>query len=235
MNALIFKDKNEAEFIPFGDPKAIHIKEVLKMHSKDELFAGIVNEKLFKTKIIETCDGYKFINSGVQLDNPERQKLVLCVPFTRPQIAKRIMFEASCFGVEKLVFYVSNKGEEGYLKSSLYEPKQVEESLIKGAEQACSTFIPKFYKAENLTSAIDFCKDCQIKIAPDLYEASDTFFNLANKDKQSAIIFGGERGFSNSEREILRESGFTLVSLGKRVLRTDTAIIASLSIFCNSR
>lgn len=235
MNALIFKDEKEAEFMPFGHPKAVHIKEILKISSGGEIYAGIANQKLFKTKVLEETGGYKFVNTQTELPNPERQALCLCVPFTRPQIAKRIMFEAACFGVEKLAFYVADKGDESYLKSSTYAPEEVEKNLIKGAEQACSTLIPDFCKLENLDKAIEYCGSCEIKIAPDIYEASAEFSELAKKGAKTALIFGGERGFSNKERGELRAGGFALASLGERVLRTDSAIIAALALCLNAK
>lgn len=235
MNALVFKDEKEAEFMPFSHPKAVHIKEILKISSGGEIYAGIANQKLFKTKVLEEAEGYRFVNTQTELPNPERQALCLCVPFTRPQIAKRIMFEAACFGVERLAFYVADKGDEGYLKSSTYAPEEVEKNFIKGAEQACSTFIPEFGKLADLVEAIEFCRVCQIKIAPDVYEASAEFSELAKRDAKTALIFGGERGFSNEEREKLRAGGFTLASLGKRVLRTDSAIIAALALCLNAK
>ena len=44
------------------------------------------------------------------------------------------------------------------------------------------------------------------------------------------IAIGGERGWSKSERDSLREYEFVLTDLGPRVLRTETACIAAVSI-----
>lgn len=235
MNALIFKDESEAKFMPFDDPRAAHIKEILKVSSGGEIYAGILNRKLFKTKVFEEAGGYKFEMTNKQLPNPARRPLCLCVPFTRPQIAKRIMFEAACFGVERLAFYVADKGDESYLKSSTYAPEEAEKNFIKGAQQACSTFIPEFVKLSGLDEAIEFCRACKIKIAPDIYEASAEFLELAKGGAQTALIFGGERGFSNKERGELRAGGFALASLGERVLRTDSAVIAALALCLNAK
>lgn len=53
--------------------------------------------------------------------------------------------------------------------------------------------------------------------------------NLRNKKKLNlALIVGPEGGFSDEEAELLKVSGATTVSLGKRILRTETcAIMAS--------
>ncbi len=41
---------------------------------------------------------------------------------------------------------------------------------------------------------------------------------------------GGERGWTNHERDLLREAGFTLVHLGRRVQRTEVACIAAVEM-----
>ena len=71
-----------------------------------------------------------------------------------------------------------------------------------------------------------------VKLAPDPYEATDTLVGqlaksarAANAERGVAAMLGGERGFADSDRKMLRERGWTLVSLGRRILRTDTAFI----------
>lgn len=67
-----------------------------------------------------------------------------------------------------------------------------------------------------------------IKIAPDLYEATADICELSSQISPESHIcaaMGGERGFSNPDRILLRQMGWTLVSMGRRVLRTDTAFI----------
>jgi RsmE family RNA methyltransferase len=42
------------------------------------------------------------------------------------------------------------------------------------------------------------------------------------------LAIGPERGWTDAERESLRNAGFELVHLGPRILRTETACIAGL-------
>jgi RsmE family RNA methyltransferase len=44
------------------------------------------------------------------------------------------------------------------------------------------------------------------------------------------LAIGGERGWSAADREVLRAGQFTFGHLGSRVLRTETATVAALSI-----
>ena len=50
-----------------------------------------------------------------------------------------------------------------------------------------------------------------------------------NKFDHFTLAIGPERGWSKAERDQLRKHDFTLLSMGSRVLRQDTAVVASLS------
>ena len=67
------------------------------------------------------------------------------------------------------------------------------------------------------------------------YECSDMPLKNAGVEfkKNVDIVIGSEGGFEPSEAEMLGELGFVSVSLGKRILRCETAPIAALSVLMN--
>ena len=52
---------------------------------------------------------------------------------------------------------------------------------------------------------------------------SDKLLSLGKENPSVAIVIGSEGGFSLREAERARERGFSLIGLGKRILRTETA------------
>ena len=53
-----------------------------------------------------------------------------------------------------------------------------------------------------------------------------------NKSNKWAILVGPEGGFSDKEREKINNiKNLSIISLGPRILRSDTAIVSSLSLF----
>jgi len=82
--------------------------------------------------------------------------------------------------------------------------------------------------------AIKYAASMDIKIIP--YENAkgmqgtrELFMNI-EKGKSIAIFIGPEGGFDESEIELAMESGIQPVTLGKRILRTETAGLATLSM-----
>ena len=49
------------------------------------------------------------------------------------------------------------------------------------------------------------------------------------------LALGPERGWSAAERNLLRSQGFTLVHLGTRVLRVETAVVAAVTLVRSAR
>ncbi|MBO5255624.1 MAG: RsmE family RNA methyltransferase [Opitutales bacterium] len=241
MNCILFPE-NAPLKLESGHPKLEHIIKVLRTKNGGEIFAGNINGDLNICSISYDDNGGATLTPIRQASNPRRLPAGIAVSYARPQIAQRLLFEAACFGVENLVFYPASKGEADYAKSSLYSSGEYLKWLERGAEQACSTYIPHFEYANSLEHAIDLLEDLgdanAINFAPDIYEAeasfSDAFMSYNPvKDEYMNIILGSERGFTNADRDTLRNRGYTLVSLGERVLRTDTALISVLALLHN--
>ena len=62
------------------------------------------------------------------------------------------------------------------------------------------------------------------------YEKCGDNPSLEIKDKSVSILIGSEGGFDPQEIESLLKQGFITVSLGKRILRTETAAVYALSV-----
>ncbi len=67
------------------------------------------------------------------------------------------------------------------------------------------------------------------------YECSDVPLKSAVSEfkRNVDIVIGSEGGFEPAEAEELQRMGFASVSLGKRILRCETAPIAAISILMN--
>ena len=114
--------------------------------------------------------------------------------------------------------------------------KNLELNAIEAAQQCERLDVPKIERIINLDTiikqlpddrAIVFCDESDTKL-PSIYEELRS--NLNNYSKWSVII-GPEGGFSNEERELIKKQKNALrVTLGSRILRSDTAAICSL--FC---
>lgn len=115
-------------------------------------------------------------------------------------------------------------------KSKLTRYQTVAETAAK---QSKRSIIPKVADFMNFKDAFEYAKSLDILLLP--YESKngmkDTFDALDSiKEGMSIGVFiGPEGGFDSSEIELVRES-CRIISLGRRILRTETAAICTLSM-----
>ena len=114
--------------------------------------------------------------------------------------------------------------------------KNLELNAIEASQQCERVDVPKIEKINDFNTLINnfsddraliFCDESATNL-PSIYDKVKS--NLNNFQKWS-IIIGPEGGFSVEERnKLLKQNNVLQVSLGKRILRSDTAAISSL--FC---
>ena len=107
-------------------------------------------------------------------------------------------------------------------------------NIVEAAEQSERLTLPKLNEVVNLNNLLrDFSKDRGLIFCNENDKNLPNIFNaLENKSsifKKWAILIGPEGGFSETEtKEILSISSTIPVSLGKRILRSDTATTVAL-------
>ncbi len=101
------------------------------------------------------------------------------------------------------------------------------------AKQSGRGIVPKIGDIMTLREVIEKSKEFDIFFAPYECEQQKTLKEvLLSKDnvKTVGFIIGPEGGFDAAEAELLRNSGIETVTLGKRILRTETAGEAVLAM-----
>ena len=110
-------------------------------------------------------------------------------------------------------------------------------NAIEAAEQCGLTSIPKVKKSKDLNYLLDNWKTIAedrllIFCDENISGNPKTLLKSAKKKNKWAILIGPEGGFSQNERnKIIKLKDSINISLGPRILRSDTAIVSALTIF----
>ena len=115
------------------------------------------------------------------------------------------------------------------------------QKIVQGAaEQSKRLVVPTVYPIESFKSVLSFGDaDLQRYFAfegaiGEEFSLFRTFSNL-KKGCKSLVLIGPEGGFSEEEAHLAKEKGFQTISLGKRILRAETASIYLASAFMTAR
>tara|TARA_Y100001968_G_scaffold300163_2_gene311342 strand:+ start:419 stop:1165 length:747 start_codon:yes stop_codon:yes gene_type:complete len=100
--------------------------------------------------------------------------------------------------------------------------------VVSACEQCGRTIIPEVKPVITFKALLaDAPKGLNIALLP---QAKTSLLDLPRHYDSTHVLIGPEGGFSQVEQLSLHEAGFLAVQLGPRILRTETAAIAALSV-----
>jgi RsmE family RNA methyltransferase len=223
--------------LPSADPRAAHIIDVLRRKPGDTFDAGLVDGQRGKATLaaISPDDASLALTFLWSAPPPPLPPLTLIIGLPRPQTARKILNEATALGVSEMHFVATERGEPSYAQSTLWTTGEYRRHLIAGAAQAFCTRLPRITFSNTLTATIAALATGQPgahRIALDNYESPAPLGGHLKHISHAPIILalGSERGWTATERDQLRAAHFAFAHLGPRVLRTETAATAAITL-----
>ena len=214
-----------------------HIKNVLRMQPGEEIaVSNGVDGKEYRCGIEELYDDeivctLRFVKEdGVELPS----KIYLFQGLPKADKMELIVQKAVELGVYE-VRPVSTKRavvklDEKKAKSKIARWQTIAEAAAK---QSKRRIVPQIHSVLSWKEAIQYAKECQVKVIPyELAEGMEQTREIIQglqPGQDIAIFIGPEGGFEESEIQTALEHGITPVTLGKRILRTETAGFTMLS------
>ncbi len=206
-------------------------------HAKNVLRIGVGAEVVL---LDNSSKEYTAVVSAV-----EKKRMLLSI--VREEVGEREANEDVCllFGylknADKNEFIVQKAVELGVKKigvfssafSSAYMNANKLERLNKVAREATKQCLrsvaPTIEYFDTLDKALDAGNGYQNKLFACEF-AQDSETSLNHLRGSVAIVIGSEGGFSREEATAASEKGYAMVSLGKRILRAETAAVALTSV-----
>lgn len=102
------------------------------------------------------------------------------------------------------------------------------------AKQSKRSILPQVSDVVTFAQAVKMAENCQIKLLP--YECADgmektkRLIENITPGQDIAVFIGPEGGFDLDELELAKEADCEIITLGKRILRTETAGMMLLSV-----
>lgn len=180
-------------------------------------------------KIVDDTVFLKILSQTENLSEPTvKVTLFQCIP--KGDKLDYVVQKAVELGVTEIVPVLSSRcvsRPDG--KTFSKKRERLQKIADEAAKQSGRGICPKIH---NMISFSECCKVlCDYQKSIVFYElGGEPLTNLINNDLESfAVLIGSEGGFSQDEIEQATKSGAIAATLGKRILRTETAPIAALT------
>lgn len=231
VNLVLLQPTDCGRPLPRDDRRVQHVLRVLRRDVGDEFDAGLINGPRGKARVTALDATTATFAFTATQPVASADALTLLVGLCRPQTARDILRDATTLGVAALHFVATEKSEPSYAASSLWRDGEWQRHVLAGAEQAFSTHVPSVTAGQPLADQLAALPADPVRLALDNYESTAP---LAGRSLPAGcplvLALGPERGWGPRDRAELRAAGFTLVHLGARVLRLETAVVAALTL-----
>lgn len=238
MRKFFVSDKNIIDgtaYISGEDVK--HIYKVLRLKNGDSVIINNCSGKEFAGEIsyIDKESVHVDIIEELNFQNESKLRIHLFQGFPKSAKMDLIVQKATELGAVEIVpvftdrVVVKNKGGE---EKKIQRWKKI---AIEACKQCGRGLIPDVSSPVSFKEAMDRFENMDLKVVP--YEnerklgMKEVFNSSDCKDiKNIAIFIGPEGGFSDSEIQAFKDVNSSIVTLGPRILRTETAGFVCISI-----
>lgn len=201
-----------------------HLRTHIDVKVGDTLKVGILQGKRYLTKIVDISETAIHVQAIQEEAIPEKLAVTLIVALPRPKVLRRLMADSVTLGVEKIILLHSYRVDKSYWQTPFLQ--QLDHFVALGLEQAGDTIPPKIelYKrfkpfVEDILPTL-ITEECPAYVAHPYAENK-----MPSPISQSCtVVIGPEGGFIPYEIDLLIKNGCQAVSLGNRIIRTETVI-----------
>lgn len=215
---FIKKDFRSGERILLDDEVLHHIRHVLRKN--DGYFFRLVNRnhEIYMAKLEHE---YALIEDRIESDSELPIEITAIVALIRNENFDLVLQKLTEIGVTRIVPLVT-KRTVVKIKDEQKKIARWQKIVMEASEQSHRSIIPE------VESPIDIC-DINLyssKYNYLAYERSDAvYLPYLSVDESLTYIIGPEGGFEADEVKMITDQGFACISLGKRILRAETAAI----------
>lgn len=203
-----------------------HAREVLRVQVGEALKVGRLGGNVGHGEVLEAKPGELRLKVVLSSPPPPRPRVDLVLAIPRPKQLKRVIPAVASLGVDRLVLVNAARVEKSYFDSKVLEPEFLSSLIEQGLEQARDTSPPEILVRERFRPFVEDELDGLFpgsdRLAP--HPAAERPLGPAGPGRRTLLAVGPEGGWVPFELELLAARGFTPVSLGPRILRTETVV-----------
>lgn len=234
MNRILF-DKEEIinGIATFGGERAAHVLDILHGEIGQTLKTGEIDGLVGTGEITSIERGAYGPRVSVRVNHdrePPKPWIDLVLAPPRPRVVKRLLPQLASLGVGRIVLVGAKKVEKDFWGATLLKEENYRPLLVDGLMQAGTSTMPEILCRRNfrrfLENELDAMFPSSVRIVA--HPGPDAS-RMPSAGGRPLLAIGPEGGWTDEEVAALKEKGFAGLSLGPRILRTDTAAVALIA------
>ena len=231
---LVEKLEIQGGRVLLADRRAKHLIKVLQVQAGDTVRVGIIDGPKGHGKVVALCAKYPFqVELEVQFaeEMAEKPPIDLLLALPRPIMLKRIFSQAAALGVGTIFITHAQRVEKSFWSATLLNEEEYRPHLLQGLEQAVATKVPEVSVHERFKPFIEDVLPGRINEYSHLliaHPGSLATLKTLIPERPGRILLavGPEGGWIDYEIDRFVECGFKSFSMGERILKVDTAVVA---------
>lgn len=214
-----------------------HMKNVLRMRPGEELMVSDGNNLQYLCRVAEYAEGQAVLSVERQetVDTELPSRIYLFQGLPKQDKMELIVQKAVELGACGIIPVETRRSvvrlDEKKKSKKVQRWQQIAESAAK---QAGRGYIPKVESVLSYEETLKRAEELDVRLIPyelaEGMEGTRRMVESIRPGQSVGILIGPEGGFEKNEVEAAKEAGFFPVTLGKRILRTETAGLAVLSV-----
>ena len=214
----------------FDRDESKHIAKVLRLEKGEEIIVSTgdgMDNYCVLASTGEECTA--IINKTVKNENEPDAEIILFQSVIKNEKMDFLVQKVSELGITKIVPIITERTVVKIEDAKKEEKKQErwQKIALEACKQCGRSRIPEVLKAIKLKDAKKLFDACSEKIVCYEEEKTQSITETIKKTECLGYFIGPEGGITEDEHKFLKEQGFVSVSLGKRILRAETAAIAT--------
>ena len=226
MNIVLLEAKQKKSKIrKIESPRQLqHLSQHVQLNAGDTLKVGIRNGQRYLTEVVTISEQHILLRP-IQLEAvPAKLPVHLILALPRPKVLRRMVMDAVTLGVQRISLIHSYRVDKSYWQSPFLQ--QLDDYVTLGLEQAGDTIEPEIQLYQRFKPFVE-------DVLPTLISAEQPAYVAHPYAEQQmpyaiqhpcSLIIGPEGGFIPYEVDLLQKNGCQAMSLGNRILRTETAV-----------
>lgn len=211
--------------------RARHLWRVLRAEPGRAVRIGLVDGPMGTGTVLSVDDAEARLVCTFEAEPPPIPRVDLLLALPRPKVLQRLWAQLAALGVGRIVLTNAWRVERNYFDTTVLDPAVYRPLLLEGLQQARDTRVPVVTVHRQFRILVedhldDVCPQ-RSRVMGDPGEGEvRASTGIQPDDERILLAIGPEGGWNDFERRLLESRGFRRISLGPRVLRTDTACIA---------